>query len=412
MSGGAMGKGDSVEPIFCQLPWSAQPDDKLHMFVLGYKVDADMENWEYDRSELVAPYHCWDVPFLPSPIVKVQPENTVSSEAGTLVLDVEVENSIEGGYLTVEDDWAAAWAVSSVVDGKVSVAYEANATALPRVATITVNYVKKVVDGDYEYEEPLASAMVTLTQEANPNVEKVTFSIEVVENFEGPHFDRLVVNVKPSNKEAKYKLSTVAAMAQDWETKEWSDVEINWLEQVNNTWSDEVHQGDLTNHVIKMNVSNYEWDGTEFYVYAFAVTEDGAAAGEASYARAKVDISDKPILTLVADENCVWDAENDRFNVVTPAEGGKVTVKFDVKNPVEGAFLKTPDWLMNNIIKDGIFEVDEENKTISFEVNPYDTTADEWSHYEDLAFFYTNENNDTWGATVSLRVTQSAPATR
>ena len=98
MNGGGIGKGDSVDPIMCQMPWNAEPGDKLYLVVLGYNCDADMMDWAYDNSTLVTAPHVFEVEFLPSPVMNVTGglEQKVSSEAGSLSLDVTVENPMAG----------------------------------------------------------------------------------------------------------------------------------------------------------------------------------------------------------------------------------------------------------------------------------------------------------------------------
>ncbi len=401
MGGGSMGKGDAPDPIMCQLPWSAEPGDKLFMFVLGYNVDADMNDWAYDNSTLATAPHYWEVPLLPSPVLTVATEQTVSAAAGELVLDVTLENAMEGAYIKASTE--AAWVVPTYADGKLTLTYEANTAALSRQATISVEYVKKNVYGDGPddwWEESITWADVTLTQEKDAAAKNVTFDIQVVET----HFYGIIVNVTPSDNEAYYALDYVAA--KDWDGQE---VEINWLQQVSQTSLDEykVFQGALTNHLIKTNINMYQWVGYDYHVYAFAVNEaKDAPAGEASHIKTTVDASDTPKLTL-SGNGLEWNESNDQYEIKV-SKAGTYTFNYEVENPVEGASLQLNGSQIsdvNNLVENNDLPIfDHANKTVSVVLNGYPTGWNKsWAPTVSVYFSYTNAEQDTWGVQATIK---------
>ncbi len=409
MGGGSMGKGDAADPIMCQLPYNAEPGDKLVMFVLGYNVDADMNDWAYDNSTLATPAHIFEVPLLPSPVLTVAAEHTVSAAAGELAIDVVVENAMEGAYVKASTE--AAWVVPTYADGKLTLAYEANTAALSRQATISVEYVKKNVYGDGPedfWEETITWAEVTLTQEKDAAAKNVTFDIQVVET----HFYGIVVNVTPSDNNAYYALDYVAA--KDWDGQE---VEIDWLQQVSQTYLEEnkIFQGALTNHLIKTNINMYQWVGYDYHVYAFAVNEaKDAPAGEASHIKTTVDVSDTPKLTL-SGEGLAWNESNDQYEIKV-SKAGTYTFNYEVENPVEGASLQLNGSQIsdvNNLVENNDLPIfDHANKTVSVVLNGYPTGWNKsWAPSVSVYFSYTNAEKDNWGVQATIKFIFEEPQT-
>lgn len=409
MGGGSMGKGDAADPIMCQLPYNAEPGDKLVMFVLGYNVDADMNDWAYDNSTLATPAHIFEVPLLPSPVLTVAAEHTVSAAAGELAIDVVVENAMEGAYVKASTE--AAWVVPTYADGKLTLAYEANTAALSRQATISVEYVKKNVYGEGPedfWEETITWAEVTLTQEKDAAAKNVTFDIQVVET----HFYGIVVNVTPSDNNAYYALDYVAA--KDWDGQE---VEIDWLQQVSQTYLEEnkIFQGALTNHLIKTNINMYQWVGYDYHVYAFAVNEaKDAPAGEASHIKTTVDVSDTPKLTL-SGEGLAWNESNDQYEIKV-SKAGTYTFNYEVENPVEGASLQLNGSQIsdvNNLVENNDLPIfDHANKTVSVVLNGYPTGWNKsWAPSVSVYFSYTNAEKDNWGVQATIKFIFEEPQT-
>ena len=406
LSGGA-GKGSSEDPINCMMPHSAQPGDKLYMIVWGYTVDADIEDWSYDNSVLKGPIHVFEVPLLPTPAIVFDGnlEQNVTSESGSLVLDCTVENPIDGAYLSVSTE--ATWVTPTWADGKLTLAYAANTSALSRTASLSLSYVSKVYYGegpDDWYEQSLINEemVIVVTQAADPNAEVVTFDIQVVEQHSYTHFDRIVVNVTPSNKDVNYVLATESAF--DW----WGDeVEIDWVNQINNVYPNEnnTFKGDLTNHSIILNVANYPEEKTpEFHVYAFALTEDMAPASAADHIKVTVDTSDMPAIEWVAENGLVWNSAQKRYDI-TATPGQVLTLKYNITNPVEGAQVLSNGFNDSyGVVVEEDIVVDAANQTITLTADAYNTALT--YHYMTLNVKYAIPDGENWGIQPSgLRIT-------
>ena len=144
--------------------------------------------------EFTTPVYTFQVPLVPKPVLTITPlKNSVSYEAGTITLNYSVENAAEGDVVTLSKD--ASWTTTTIENGKITIAYTANDSAKARTASLSFSYPN--ID---------ASTVVTLSQEANPNAEVVTFSLEVTET----HFDHVIVNVTPSNTNTKFALGGVS----------------------------------------------------------------------------------------------------------------------------------------------------------------------------------------------------------
>ncbi len=411
---GSMGQGDS-EPFMCMKSYMAGPTDKLYLFVIGYNKQVAED--ETDTSTFNGPVHVFEVPLLPTPILTPSAtEATVTAVEGSTVIDVTLENAIEGAYVKASTE--ATWVVPTYADGKLTLAYEANTAALSRQATISVDYVKKNTIGEpgtedyYEWEETLVQGgfEITLTQEADENAEKITFEIEVVKEHSYTHFDRIVVNVKPSNKEVPYVLNTVDAYNYGGNL-----VEIDWKDQVAGDMrylaEDKVFKGDLTNHSIILYPANYNSDIEipKYHVYAFALSEDKSAAiSEASHILADVDLSDKPVVTWDVEKSGLTLNQQNRYEI-NVNENSEVVLYFNVANTVEGASLKLNDAGDNGILA-GEPVIDNAAGTITFKIskfNPYNS-----SNYARPGFLYNISPNDMWGcAAPDLQLTLNIPTT-
>ena len=382
--------------------------EDVEVYAVGVKpltTDSDSSGTYAVTAEFATPIHAWVAPLLPYPTIAVtgELERTVSSAAGSIVLDVKAENPIEGNDIMVSVDENITWAVPTYADGKLTVAYEANTAALSRSAKVYIDYGKM---NDWGWPETLAEqVVVNLTQEKDNNAEVVTFDIQVVES----HFNRIVVNVTPSNLEVPYLLSTVAA--NDWEG---NPVEIDWLAQVVNDTKyganeDHVFTGALTNHSIIMSPGNYEWTGLEFHVYAFALNaEKTAPAGEASHIKTTVDISDFPKLTLNG-EILVWNEEENRYDM-TVSKAGNYTFSYEVTNPVEGASVQlngTKIYDSNNLVENEDKPIiDAANNTITFVLNGYPEGWNKsYAPSVSTSFNYlVAGSNEYWGVQAQLKI--------
>lgn len=409
---GSMGKGTPTEPFMVMKGWQAKPEDKLYLFVLGYNVDADLNMWEYDNSTLATPAHIFEVPLLPAPsltIAEDQLSQNVSAAAGQVVVDYVLENAVEG--VAVEAWTEATWLTPSCADGKLTIAYEANTAAVARRAVVSVGY------GDLQAIE------LTVVQEKDANAVAITLNVEVT----GTAFNGIWVNITPSDKDVTYAMN-YQAVEKDWETG--AELETDWMKVSENllsyTGNATFHKGDLTNYFIKMNPSNYEWYGLDYYVYAVAVeatseeTTDwqgnpktnwtvNQILSDVSYAKTTIDVSKMPSLEwdLTKNPELVWNANADRYDLEV-VEGSTVVLNFIVNNPAEGAFLalnSTSGLYDNNNVVDGEPVIDNAAGTITLKIDKFDTAKS--YHYIQPTFKYTNAEGDTWGITTpSLRLTQ------
>ena len=410
--------------------WSAE--ESVTVYAVGFNATKTVE---FDgmvfatEAELATAVHSWEVPFLPMPVLNVQTKNTVSSAAGPLVLDITIENAVEGADLYVSTE--AAWVTPTYADGKLTLAYEANtAAAVARKATITVAYGKKNVYGDGPddwYVEPYCNPVdVVLTQEKDPNVVAVTLNIEVV----GTQFNGIIVNVTPSDENATYALNQ-CAVEKDWETG--AELEMDWLGIAENLLSypgnATFHKGTLTNYLIKTNVINYEWNGYDYYVYAVPVEANSEndnwtvsqILGDAAVSeKVTIDISKMPKLTLVEGNGLTWNAEEERYELMTNGVEQEYVLSFNVENPVEGAAVTYNSSATGSVVDESwgadvfgnedMLVIDNEAKTIKFTVNAYPADWDKsYPPYRSITVLYTL-GDEFWGIRAHIRVVLCPPA--
>lgn len=380
-------------------------EDTVSVFAIGISVTVGEVDPETSMPAItvdyLTPVHAWEVPFLPYPTVTVpeaQLTNNVSSAAGELVLDCVLENALnDGSEVTLSTE--ATWVHPTWADNKLTIAYDANETAVARRAKIAVQY-------GY-WTNPFE---VTVIQEKNSDATAITLNITVKET----HFNSIVVDIDCSDDNAWYALNTMA-QPKDWQTG--VPQEVDWTTEAENIISyagqTQFLQGDKTGYVIKMNPSNYEWYGYDYYVYGFAVTmnEEGTAAtaqiGEVASVLTKIDTSDMPVLTWnVEKSGLVWNESADRYDIEV-VEGSTVVLYFNVENPVEGAAVKTNGASLYDSynVVDGEPVIDNAAGTVTLKIDKFDTAKN--YHYINVAFKYTNEDDDMWGITTpSVRLTQ------
>lgn len=380
-------------------------EDVVSVFAVGISVTVGEMDPETQMPaisvEYLTPVHAWDVPFLPYPTLTVpeaQLTNNVSAAAGELVLDCVLENALsDGSEVTLSTE--ATWVHPTWADNKLTIAYDANETAVARRAKIAVQY--------GWWTNPFE---VTVIQEKNADATAITLNITVKET----HFNSIIVDIDCSDDNAWYALNTLA-QPKDWETG--APLEVDWTTEAENIISypgqTKFLQGDQSGYVIKMNPSNYEWYGYDYYVFGFAVTmnEDNTAAtaqiGEVASVLTKVDASDMPVLTWdVEKSGLVWNETNDRYDLEV-VEGSTVVLYFNVENPVEGAAVKTNGATLydsNNVV-DGEPVIDNAAGTVTLKIDKFDTAKN--YHYVNVTFKYTNAEEDMWGITTpNVRITQ------
>lgn len=411
MSYGYWFKGASTEMPKEASRYSAE--ESVEVYAVGFQATVtgtDEYGYPVMETSLVTAVHVWEVPFLPYPSVVVAEADmtkNVTAAAGSVTVDCVVENPIEGTEVVLETD--AAWVVPTWADNKLTLTYEANEAAVARRAKVAISY-------GY-YTNPFE---VTLVQEKNADATPITLNIEVT----GTRFDGIWVNVTPSDANVTYALNQTA-VEKDWETG--AELETDWMAKAEDllsyTGTATFHQGNLTNHFIKMNPANYEWNGYDYYVYAVAVNATSEEQtnywgevqtvwtvnqilSEVYYDRTTIDVSAMPSLNWAAENGVVWNETNGRFDL-TAEPGSTVTVKYDLQNPVEGASVQLNGSVYDNynVIDEANIVIDEVNKTVTFTVSEVDTAKR--YHYVTLYLKYTNAEGDNWGVVTSgLRVTQ------
>ena len=386
--------------------------ESVQVYAVGFSAEDTGEidpNWETPiyKVTLLTPVHAWEVPFKPYPTVTVAEADmtkNVTAAAGSVTIDCVVENPMEGE--TVVCNTEATWVVPTWADNKLTLTYEANEAAVARRAKVAIQY-------GY-YTNPFE---VTLVQEKDADAPAVTLDVKVT----GSTFNGIWVNVTPSDPNVTYALNTETP-EKDWETG--AEIEKDWMSVAENllsyTGTATFHTGNLTNYFIKMNPSNYEWYGKDYYVYAVAVnatSEEGATwtvnqiLSEVYYDRVTIDDSAMPVVAWdVERSGLVWNETNERYDL-SVVEGSTVTLYFTVTNPVEGAFLTlNGNSLYDNYnVVDGEPVVDNAAGTITFKIDAFDTAKK--YHYVSPNFKYTNADGDTWGITTpTLRITQTQKA--
>ena len=398
-------KGDITEPREA-MRYTADP---VTLYAVGFSATptGEVDEWEMPiyNVTLATAVHAWEVPFKGYPSIVVENlEHTVTCEAGTLELSATLENPLantEEATYSTKVETEATWVVPTWADGKLTLAYEANTTALPRSAEIELNYGQ---DMGYYFMGAAETVRLQLTQEADANATKVTFDIQVVET----HFDRIVVNVTPSDLEADYVLNTKSVMKDENNKvveENWTNVVVGNMKYPQNL---SFFKGKLENHVIKMNPTYYEWNGYDYYVYAFATdAAHTAPLCEPSYVTTTVDASDYPTLTWdVEKSGLVWNENADRYDIEV-TEGSTLVLYYNVEHPVEGAAVKlngTSLYDSYNVV-DGEPVIDNAAGTITLKIDKFDTAKK--YHYVSVTLKYTNAEEDMWGVTTpNLRITQ------
>ena len=398
-------------------------NESVQVYAVGFSAEDTGEidpNWETPiyKINLLTPIHAWEVPFKPYTTVVVAEEDltkNVTSAAGEITIDCVVENPLEGETVLCQTE--AAWVVPTWADNKLTLTYEANTAAVARRAKIAIQY-------GY-YTNPFE---ITLVQEKDANAVATTLEVKVT----GTTFNGIWVDVTPSDANALYALDTTTP-EKNWETgaelpMDWATVGENLLSYVPGTTT--FHKGELKGHFIKMNPSNYEWYGLDYYVYAVAVdatSEEGTdyfgnpettwtvsgILSDVYYDRTTIDNSKTPsvVWDLTKNPELVWNATNERYDLEV-VENSTVVLHFIVNNPADGAFLAlNGNSLYDSFnVVDGEPVVDNAAGTVTIKIDKFDTSKN--YHYVTPSFKYTNADGDTWGITTpSLRLTQvEAPA--
>lgn len=330
--------------------------------------------------EFTTPVYTFKVPLVPKPVLTISElAHTVSHESGVITLNYSVENGVEGVLPTVSTK--AGWVHTTIEADKITIAYDANEYAKARTASLS-----------FLYEGADAPQVVTIEQAANPNAETVTFTLEVTES----HFDHVIVNVTPSNTNVKYALSGVSK--KDFEGYSYNSSDAKLQEDLTSPYYKPTILTGAQNGY-KLSVGPSDYSGWDWYIYAYAVSDDETVATSDVVKVLVTIVNDKPALSF----------ESSPFEV--SAEGGVYKVKYILTNPVEGGVVKFNGSQSNyyGVLKEDSWKINAETCEIEFEVNPYD--ASQYSHFAILYLaYYADETSTTSIASASLRVNQLAPA--
>ena len=248
-----------------------------------------------------------------------------------------------------------------------------------------------------------------------PDLYAFTLNITI----KGTRFNGILVDVVPSDENVTYALNHTA-LEKDWETGR--ELPVDWIgkaeELLRYTGGATFHTGNLTDYFIKTDVTNYEWYGLDYYVYAIPVAlaevegkaEVSQILGEAAVSeKVTIDVCKMPKLEWDVEKSGLTGNENSGCYYLEVVEGSTVVLYYNLINPVEGASVKLNGSSLydNYNVVDGEPVIDNAAGTITFKIDKFDTAKN--YHYINVAFKYTNADDDMWGVlTPILRLTQVA----
>lgn len=326
------------------------------------------------------PIYVFDVQLVPKPVLTISElAHTVSHESGVITLDYSVEHGVEGVLPTVST--TAGWVHTTIEAGKITIAYDANEYAKARTASLS-----------FSYEGADAPQVVTIEQAANPNAETVTFTLEVTES----HFDHVIVNVTPSNTSVKYALSGISKKEFEGYSYGGSDAKLQ-EDLTSPYYKPTILTGAQTGYKLSVDPSDYY--GWDWYIYAYAVSDDETIATS--------DV--EKVLVTITNDKPALSFEVSPFEV--SAEGGVYKMKYVLSNPVEGGVVKFNGTQSNynGVLKDNSWKINTETCEVEFEVNPYD--ASQYSHTATIYIgYFVDATSTKTHATASVTVKQLAPA--
>lgn len=405
---------NGINTMDCSLYGWMGVEEKMYIAIIGINKNVDLDNY-IDNSTRATAVHVFEVANLAQPKVVVEALNKVAYTEGTLALDVTIDNPYgEAGVISVEGSNLPQWLTATYENGKVNIAYTQNDLAKARVGEFTVVYTYNCPVTQYgetmEMSVP-ATTTVKVEQAANPNVEPVTFTITVKET----HFDRIIVDVVPSDSKAYYILGAQTKNEVDYYAKYGGWDAICEYDLGNDT-----HQGSLKDHVISINTKWAEDEGDwTYFVYAFQTDANASmVAGAPTYVSTPV-VNDSPQLQLNHSE-LVYNAEENQYTLTVYGKGGDYSIPFEVLNAVEGYKVRLNDYpytdhklYADSDVLDANTElvIDNDAKTINFKVKDYPADwSNGWNPYQDIGLLYSQVKADgsytstTLGKAISLNI--------
>lgn len=375
----------------------------------AYMAFMEME----DTTTLATAVHAFPLGTLPAPKVCVSNLDVVAPYAGcTQTLDVTVENPYGEEAVVSVSEPEVAWLTAAYADGKLTLTCAENPYALARETSVEVTYTYNVMWTEVDWSgesftmprEFNSTTTVKVSQEKNAVVAPITLDIKA----KTTHFNGIVVDVTPSNDEVEYVLDATWEPNNGWDYQ--YDSKLNYIGSSYNPTT--LYKGALTDHLVKVSPNMVQYNGNELVIYAFAVdAETKAMISEPVHVPVTLE-EDAPVFTIVCENGIERDGdETSSYYTLSADPGTKVTVKFNVENPAwcGGQIVCTTTSDSYNVIDEELpLVVDQENGTVSFTVSEYDTTKR--YHHCSLGFKYTNAEGDNWQLSVSLKVTQNAPA--
>lgn len=402
--------------------------------VIASRVDAESEIEVYAVGFEATPFgttynvtlttavHAKTVPFLPYPTFSVDQadlKKTLSHEAGSVDVDCVVKDAMANGVVKLDTD--ATWLTPKWNNNKLTLAYDANDSAIDRSTNLVVKYGENVVilpgtANEHTVFNAYAEVTFSIKQEKNPEADAPTYTITLKDN----QFHKFVVDVDTSDNNVHYVVDVtiatnvtsdrgLAALAQKRveEAVKWGDRAPSYRLTT--------HTGDITNHLLKLNVNSYESnDIKDFYIYVYPVDlTNMVVLAEPTSKLVTVDNSNRPVLKWVESDRLTWDSENSRY-MLYANPGETVVLQYELVNPVEEGSVSVLNGVSDpwNVLVDDNIIIDQANCTVTFTMEPeYDTTKN--FHQFDFDLTYKNEEDRNWlwnTQSHEIRVYQNAPA--
>ena len=341
-----------------------------------------------------------------TPVFPVAPTLTLANDAVTVdceasqgFMELTVENGGDFGSVVVRS--SETWLTVQHNQESKMVEFTASRNNYNRTRSARV-------DVSYENEkgDVFATTSFAVFQEPDTTAEKYTFELKAVET----HWNGVVLSVVPSNKSVKYIVGAI----------QYNSLVGTYSEDFNALASGVLHSqnkivlsGDQARISIPINTNYYSLENWYFYVYSINDEESEPSSDVTTIFVEKLK-NDKPELAWADGEE-----------VRVPAAGGTLVLGYKFVSEddpegltttiVEGGAVRLNTYPVGGPIDDqwGLLKrnppvVDEVNRTVTLEINEYDTSKD--YHWVRVGIVYYNKLTDeSYGAT-SIKIVQEGPA--